>query len=251
MAGITENGTKSLAARLCAVMGELETIPKSGFNSFHNYHYATDADVTAAVRPLLAKHGIAVIPSVHTHEQQMVEGKNRNGEPVTSYHTRVGAKLILMSEDGETMEMDWYGEADDSGDKGTYKAYTGLLKTGLAKLLQIDTGDDPEADTKTDERAAERSSAERKPRGSSGAERPAEYDGDPLRWRFPFGKHKGQSILQVEREEPQYLEWAWANMDKMPPNVKEALGHHLGKIEIPAPAMANVPGDDDDPDLPF
>ena len=35
-------------------------------------------------------------------------------------------------------------------------------------------------------------------------------------WVFPFGKHKGQTILEVKALDPGYIHWAKENMDKEP-----------------------------------
>ena len=53
------------------------------------------------------------------------------------------------------------GAGDDGADKGLYKAYTGAVKYFLMKTFLIPTGDDPEADTKADERAASRAAPAR------------------------------------------------------------------------------------------
>lgn len=236
------NGT-SLSDRLCAVMGAIGTVEKSGFNSFHNYYYATDADVMKAVRPLFAKHGIALIPSVAEVHQDTVE----RGDGKTALHTRVRVRYTLIA-GAETLGAEWWGEAEDTGDKGTYKAYTGAGKTWLAKLLLIDTGDDPEADTRTDEHAS-RGAGQRTPHRSGAAMDAARIPEDPLDWRFPFGKMKGRALRDVLADDAGYCEWAWASMDKMPEPVRAALGAELGKVEIPAGAVP-VPDDTDD-GLPF
>lgn len=158
----------SLAARLCAVMQEVATVGKTGRNDFHNYDYMTADDITKHVRPLFAKHGIVLIPSVTSHAQDVIgEGQK------SSLHTVLTVEYTLLADGAEPIKATWVSEGEDGADKGTAKALTANLKTFLAKLLQIDTGDDPEADTKTDERAAARGAGERTPRQVSGSGRPA------------------------------------------------------------------------------
>lgn len=121
-------------------MGDIENVPKNGWNSFHKYHYVTEADLVKAIRPHLAKAGIMMVPQSMTHAKEdeltIVE---------VTYVITDGANSITVPSIG-------YGS--DKGDKGAYKAMTGALKYALMKAFLVDTGDDPEGDTKTDERAA-------------------------------------------------------------------------------------------------
>lgn len=168
MMDVSENGTQSLAARLCAVMAGVATVEKSGRNEYHNYAYMTADDITKHVRPLFAKHGIVLIPSVTSHAQDVIgEGQK------SSLHTVLTVEYTLLADGSDPIKATWVSEGEDGADKGTAKALTANLKTFLAKLLQIDTGDDPEADEKTDERAAARGAGDRNPRQSSGSGRPA------------------------------------------------------------------------------
>lgn len=132
----------SLYAKLAQVMLEVGRVPKSGYNSFHKYHYVTEADLVDAVREKLAKRNIILIPSAPVVTRQ------DNVTTVTMSFT------FCDGESGQTQSFEWAGTGEDKGDKGLYKAYTGAVKYFLMKTFLIPTGDDPEADTKTDERAA-------------------------------------------------------------------------------------------------
>lgn len=140
---MTDTPKPNLAAKLAAIMLDLESVPKRGYNSFHKYSYATEADITEAVRGKLAAAGIIVQVST-------------TGEPkVLGELMLVPMRLAFLdAESGETLTSDWWGAGSDKGDKALYKAYTGALKYWTLKNLLLPTGDDPEEDTKTDERAA-------------------------------------------------------------------------------------------------
>ena len=43
-----------LVAKLAAILGEIQTLPKSGHNDYHNYDYVTESDLVNAVRTRLA-----------------------------------------------------------------------------------------------------------------------------------------------------------------------------------------------------
>ena len=59
------------------------------------------------------------------------------------------------------MECEWAGQGDDPADKGLGKAYTNAIKTFLREQFLIPQGDDPEADERTDARAAQRVARDR------------------------------------------------------------------------------------------
>lgn len=138
-----------LVKKLAEVMQEVKYIQKTGYNNFHKYRYATEADVNEKVREELAKRNVILIPNVKSHSVRTHTTAKGN----TEYIVTVEVEFIFM--DGETGEMisfTTFGEGQDAGDKGTYKAITGAQKYALMKSFMIPTGDDPEADEGTDEK---------------------------------------------------------------------------------------------------
>lgn len=130
----------SIWKKLSNVMTKVDRIPKNGFNSFHKYNYATEADITEGVRGILAGEGLAFLPSVLSWERGESDAKG-------NFLTRVEVKFTLAdTESGQTVESIFWGEGHDNMDKGFYKAYTGAVKYFLMKTLLIPTGDDPEDD---------------------------------------------------------------------------------------------------------
>lgn len=143
---ITEEQDKplndTLAAKLAWVMERAGYVQKRGWNDFHKYHYVTEGDLVAAVRPLLAQMGIIIIPSV-VKSKRIDEIQERSG---TSTLTHVDVEYTVT--DGkESFKFFMPGEGADRGDKGIYKAITGSMKYALYKLFEIETGDDPERDS--------------------------------------------------------------------------------------------------------
>ncbi len=132
---------KSLACKLAQVMSEVQSVPKKGYNDFHKYNYVMEADLLEAIRDKLAQKKVFIFSSV---DELIQEG------------TLTTVKMTFTFVDGESGEqfsVTYYGTGDDKGDKGAYKAYTGALKYFLMKTFLVPTGDDPEADTETDQRA--------------------------------------------------------------------------------------------------
>jgi len=133
-----------LAQKLAKITGTLENVPKKGYNQAQKYRFARETDLVAAIRPYLAAAGVIITFSVTEHE--IIPRQNVDAKGLL---TRV--RLHWTVTDGhESLEGDMDGYGMDAGDKGIFKAITGAKKYILMTLFLIDTGDDPEADTKTD-----------------------------------------------------------------------------------------------------
>jgi ERF superfamily len=116
-------------------------VAKTGRNNFHNYAYATEADVVESVRPHMIENGLMLIPHVDTVNQ------DAHG----NVHIIVNYRLYHVS--GDFIEFNIASSGNDKnkngvGDKGIYKALTGASKYAILKLFNLATGDDPENDSK-------------------------------------------------------------------------------------------------------
>lgn len=143
----------ALITKLVSVMKEVDRVPKNGRNEFHGYQYALERDIVDAVRGRLAGLGVFITTSVAS------AAKQGDLTEITTEHT------FHDAETGESLTVTGYGQGQDKGDKGGYKAITGAIKYFLLKNFLIATGDDPEHDDasatrepaspKRDERAQE------------------------------------------------------------------------------------------------
>jgi hypothetical protein len=144
-----EQTERSLVKKLAVVMQEVKYIQKTGYNKFHNYKYATEADVNEKVREELSKQDVIMIPNMKSHSIRTHTTAKGN----TEYIVTVEVEFTFMDGDsGETISFTVFGEGQDAGDKATYKGITGAQKYALMKAFMIPTGDDPEADDGVDER---------------------------------------------------------------------------------------------------
>lgn len=140
-----------IAKKLVNLMSECGHIAKNGLNSYHQYKYATAEDVLLKVNSALTKNKIAsvVIPEIAS----MVDVTNLKGNTEHLVTVNVQIKLI-DSESGECVDLFGIGSGQDAGDKAVMKAQTAAIKYAYMMSLCIATGDDPEADTKTDENSS-------------------------------------------------------------------------------------------------
>lgn len=140
-----------LSKKFVEVMKECNYIAKNGTNNFHGYKYATSADVLEKVNAALTKHGIASVATPNLLQFQDVTTAKGNTEHLAIVEITV---TLTDSESGETLTLKGLGSGQDAGDKAIMKAQTAALKYCYLLSLAIATGDDPEADTSTDESTA-------------------------------------------------------------------------------------------------
>lgn len=140
-----------IAKKLVNVMAECSHIAKNGLNNYHQYKYATAEDVLLKVNSALTKNRIAsiVIPEIAS----MVDVTNLKGNTEHLVTVNVQIKLI-DSESGECVDLFGIGSGQDAGDKAVMKAQTAAIKYAYMMSLCIATGNDPEADCKTDENSS-------------------------------------------------------------------------------------------------
>ena len=129
---------KRLVVKLADVMAAVERIAKRGHNDYHNYSYATEADIAEAIRKELAERHIMLIPGADAQERTPVGEK---GSVLTTLRMTF---TFMDGETGEEITRPWFGAGTDKEDKGLYKAFTGGEKYFLLKTFLLPTGADPE-----------------------------------------------------------------------------------------------------------
>ena len=130
---------KSLGTKLAEIMAEVERVPKNGRNEHFGYDFATESDVTAAVRKGFSDRNLVFVPSV--------ESVDWHGDRLCTVHMTF---IILDGDSSETLTFKGAGQGQDPGDKAVPKGITSAVKYALLKLFLIPTGDDPESDPRTD-----------------------------------------------------------------------------------------------------
>ena len=157
--------TKNIAKKLVKVMSECSHVIKNGQNDYHNYKYVTAEDVLQKVNASLTKHNIASIASPNL--DSMVEVLNRNEKK--EHLATVSIQVHLIDGDsGESVDLFGIGSGQDAGDKAVMKAQTAAIKYAFMLSLCIATGDDPEADSTTDENMANTTKPDVKPVANKG-----------------------------------------------------------------------------------
>ena len=189
---------KNLTEAVIEVMGEMESLPKDGVNSFQNYNYTTEAMVANTIRPLLVKNGLAMIP----HNISVTDS-----QPTGKFNKSIiSATYLLLHKSGESVTVTVPGEGMDSLDKSTTKALTAAFKYALLQMFCVGRGDDadagmPDRQVNDEPRQTENSAVR-------AASRPAAPSSEFV---LTFGKHKDSPISTVPAD---YLKWLMDNTEK-------------------------------------
>lgn len=198
-----------LVRKLSKIMGECRYIQKRGFNEFHKYPYATEADVSEKVAPLLSQNNIMIFPSILEKDVLQVTTFKGKSEILV---TLLMEFTIEDGDTGEVRSIRMGGQGQDAGDKAIYKAETGAQKYAILKLLQIETGLDPENDNG---RADNQSGGQQQPNNQTNAERPQNNQQGSQR---PNTTNNTQNSSRGQNRQPQQQ----SNRQSTPPGYGKA-----------------------------
>ena len=136
---------KNVYQLIAAVSAELarEGIGKNRKNEQQHYKFRGIDDVYNALAPILAKHGLVVLPRILARE--CVERTTAKGGVI--FYVTVEAEFDFVSaHDGSKHVARTYGEAMDSADKATNKAMSAAYKYAAFQTFCIPTEGDNDAD---------------------------------------------------------------------------------------------------------
>jgi len=127
---------KTLVSKLAEVMKEVGRIPKNGYNEHFKYKFVREADLVDKLSELLGERHVFITSLMKGFE--LLELPNKKCMLLRVEYT------MRDGDSGETLTVDSFGEVEQDGGKGIYKALTGAMKYFLMKQFLVATGDDPE-----------------------------------------------------------------------------------------------------------
>lgn len=138
--------------KIAAVTADLSKvgIAKNSQNSHQGYAFRGIDQVYGALSPLLAKHGLCILPRVT--DRKVTERQGKNG--VLFYTTLTVEFDFVAAEDGSKHTIVTVGEAMDSGDKSSNKAMSAAYKYAAFMTFCVPTEGDNDADASSHEVAA-------------------------------------------------------------------------------------------------
>lgn len=123
-------------------------IQKTRKNQQQGYAFRGIDDVYSALAPLLAEHGLCIIPRVLS--RTCTERQTQKGGAL--FYTCCDVEYTVAAvKDGSTVTARIMGEAMDSGDKSTNKALSAAYKYLCLQLFCIPTEGDNDADSTSHE----------------------------------------------------------------------------------------------------
>lgn len=123
-------------------------IGKDSENTFDRYKFRGIDAVYNALAPLLAKHGLCILPRMVSRSCE--ERASQKGGAL--FYVTVEAEFDLVSaEDGSKHTVRTFGEAMDRGDKATNKAMSAAYKYAAFQAFAIPTEGDNDADATSHE----------------------------------------------------------------------------------------------------
>ena len=125
-----------------------EGISKDRKNSQQGYSFRGIDDVFNALSPLLAEHGLCILPRMLS---RTCEERTTAKGGILFYVTVEAEFDFVAASDGSKHTVKTYGEAMDSGDKATNKAMSAAYKYAAFQAFAIPTEGDNDADSHTHE----------------------------------------------------------------------------------------------------
>jgi len=138
----------TLPAAICAVMADVGTVRMTGKlpvgygRDAKEVNIASIADIAGALQPILARHGVAMIPA-EMDWSATVHGKTKSGIDMHRVDVRVTYCLHHADSD-QTITLQSVGQGTDTGDKAAYKAMTGAQKYAHRLTFHLPTEHDPD-----------------------------------------------------------------------------------------------------------
>lgn len=121
-------------------------IAKDKKNAQQGYSFRGIDDVYNALSPLLAEHGLCILPRMLTRTCEV----HQTAKGGTLFYVTVEAEFdFVAAEDGSKATVRTFGEAMDSGDKATNKAMSAAYKYAAFQAFAIPTEGDNDADGNT------------------------------------------------------------------------------------------------------
>lgn len=124
-----------------------------------------------------------------------IENKDNITRVVISY-------LIVDADSGDCVGVEMGGEGQDSGDKAIYKAFTGAYKYMQRQTFSLTSQDSDPDNTPSGvfKNGNEKSNSKKN-------EQPVNLVTGDLDTVLTIGKHKGKTISQVAKDDPNYIKW--------------------------------------------
>ncbi len=161
-------------------------------NQGAGYNFRGIDDVYNSIAPLLSKHGLCILPRVLSRE--CVERISKSGGAL--FYTTVDVEFdFVSSEDGSKHVVKTFGEAMDSGDKGTNKAMSAAYKYACFQAFSIPTESNEDTEAQTHE--VKQTITNERLFNAIGKIKLGEYTTEKLRKTFQLTEEQESMVLEA------------------------------------------------------
>jgi hypothetical protein len=184
---------------MVAIIGELPAIGKTQRNAQQNFMFRGHDDVMNALNPLLAKHGVFIVPDV----LERVTAERQTSQNKTMYEVNLHVRFTFYGAAGDSFIATGWGEGTDMGDKATNKAMTMAFKYVIAQSFALATAETSDADADTPEETTRRNGA---PLDNL---TPIPEDAKPSEYVIHFGKNRGVLLGSLTEAQLKWYAERW------------------------------------------
>lgn len=132
---------------MTAAMADIGAVGKNQTNQQQHFRYRGIDDAMNALYPILAKHGLFLVPEVL--EQRREERVTKSGGNLI--YSVLKVRYTMFASDGSSVSAVVVGEGMDSADKSSNKAIAAAMKYAIFQMFCIPTEDfrdnDPDKET--------------------------------------------------------------------------------------------------------
>ena len=184
--------TPKIFAQIPKVMADLGAVGKNGNNDLQRYKFRKIDDIYNKLQPALYKNGVFIVPQVLESKEEHFN--SAKGTPQIRVKTKI--KFMIHAEDGSFVEAIAEGEAIDTSDKATNKAFTAALKYMLIQVFCIAIEDIDDADESSPELPKQKIAAKQiRPTVATTKQDVEALPGEHI---AKFGKFKGQKLNTLD-----------------------------------------------------
>lgn len=141
---------KMIYEKMTAAMADIGAVSKSQTNQQQHFRYRGIDDAMNALYPILAKHGLFLVPEVL--DQKREERTTKSGGNLI--YSILKVRYTMYAADGSSVSAVVIGEGMDSADKSSNKAIAAAMKYAIFQMFCIPTedmrNDDPDKVTPPD-----------------------------------------------------------------------------------------------------
>ncbi len=147
MYSVSSHAVDSILPKMQAILDDFEYMRKIGKNTYSNYTYLMERQVTEQLKKLCSTYKVFT----HVISQKEVLKYDLNKNVISEVEVVL---RYVCTETGQFITSVGMGKGADTLDKDMNKAITAAIKYIHMKNFNIPTGDDPEADSKLEQEHA-------------------------------------------------------------------------------------------------